>query len=350
VSRILKLLLAALPALTAFAQSDPAPTVFRAETNLVLVRFQMTPKKGQSADLRPEDIELKEDGAVRRVALLQGGPRNSLTTPVEINLLLGEAPRLWADPSRQTTDLSALDAHPNVSIAVWGIGEKLIRFAAPTRDPRTLNQAIVKAWETSEKTRGSAQPLIPAYVAVLARAAAQGRTNVLRTLVVARRNCGGQGSEATEAMEAVREAGMAVFPLTLYTGSGSAAFSASRSRPDGRAPVNISAGAKGILESEGTQSFTADYPCEGSSSFSPASDDFLKMIAKATGGRTLSRDESTAETFNAFLEWLGDEILHDYIAGFYAASSGERKPHQIRIALKDSRRGQITGYAKTVVH
>ncbi len=350
-TRTAKLPAAALLALTAFVLSDTSagqdPTVFQSETKLVLVRFQMIPKKGQSADLLPEDVELTEDGTVQRVALVQGGPQNPLTSPVEINLLFGAVPADWADPDAQALDLSALKEHPNVSIAVWAMGEKLIRLTPPTRDSRALNRAVAQAWQGLRGMANSA-PSISSYIAVLARAAAQGRTNVIRTLVVSPGKCSGRNKTVEDAMEAVRQAGITVFSQAPYTGS--VPLTASKANPDGRPPVDVSGGsAKGIMSTQ-VASSTADSPCNIPGLLSSQPDDFLDRIAKATGGRTLSRDESLPVTFSAFVAWLGDQILHDYVIGFYPAIAGEPKAHKIRVRLKDPRQGQITGYVETVAH
>jgi len=87
------------PVLCIGAQTNPPSdaATFRAETNLVTVHFQVTPKKGKpTADLRAEDIELREDGVRQKIAVFQGGRANPQAAPVEVNLLFADSQRAAA--------------------------------------------------------------------------------------------------------------------------------------------------------------------------------------------------------------------------------------------------------------
>jgi VWFA-related protein len=349
-SRTAKLLTAVLPVYAAFAQSDSSavqpPAVFRSETNLVLARFQVKPKTGPPSDLRPEDIQLTEDGTVQKIAFVQGGTGNPLSSPVELNLLFGDIPTLWADPATQALRLSAMDANPNVSVALWVIGDKLVQLAPPTRDARTLNRAL----DTDRSMVGplSSRPIAP-YVSALARAAAQGRSNVIRTLVMSPNGCyGGNQNEVKAAIEAVQKAGIAVFPVSLIvqlsSGLAPDQSAIARQTDSYRSEREQMSGQKGSQRPpSGVFSVQPGFGCDGNS-------DFLENIARATGGRRLRVDRASSQTFDAFLSALGDQVLRDYVAGFYSSSAGEPKAHKIKVTLKDSRHGQITGYARTIVH
>ncbi len=162
-------LLTLLSAFSAFAQlgstnpgqapaaGQPGPT-FRSDTNLVTVRFQMTPKKGQTADLRPEDIELREDGVPVKVSAFQGGQLYPPSIPVEVNLLFDDlrppsgttVPR-WLQS--QTLDLASIDDRGLVSVAVWAFNGDLVRLTPPTRDAATLNHAIEDLWRAWTKAK-----------------------------------------------------------------------------------------------------------------------------------------------------------------------------------------------------
>ena len=228
-AKLLAVVLLALAGVAQSGQTPAEPPIFRSETNLVLVRFQMTPKRGQSADLRPEEIEITEDGAAQKVALIQGGPANPLTVPIEVNLLfdnfrLSEArvgPWWLRD---QRLDLSAIDDRQRVSVALWTVGESLIRLTPPTRDARALNQAIDEMWETWARTPLKAAALTVPFarsVAALVGAAAQGRTNVIRFIVPLSAAC---DSEEKEPAETIRREG---FRSSLY-GSTTGPASATR--------------------------------------------------------------------------------------------------------------------------
>src|SRR5438270_10784046 len=77
--------LALLSVLALYAQT---PATFRVDTKLALVRFQVSPKRGEFVtDLRAEDIEIREDGVPQEIALFEGGRFYPRRTPVEVALL-----------------------------------------------------------------------------------------------------------------------------------------------------------------------------------------------------------------------------------------------------------------------
>jgi hypothetical protein len=120
------------------AQEPPA-ALFRTETNLALVSFQVI--SGGNAfisDLSADEIELREDGIPQKIAMFEGGRFYPHLSSVEIHLLF--------DCSGSVQKANALDPHvfsanllnefPNVSVAVWGFSERtLVNLTAPTRTP-----------------------------------------------------------------------------------------------------------------------------------------------------------------------------------------------------------------------
>jgi hypothetical protein len=56
------------------ADAPAAPATFRVTTELTLVRFEVTPdRKKFLTDLRPDDIEPREDGVPRTIPHFEGG-------------------------------------------------------------------------------------------------------------------------------------------------------------------------------------------------------------------------------------------------------------------------------------
>lgn len=222
------LLMTLLPALSVFAQADPvrpaesgqATPMSRSETNLVLVRFQMAPKKGVSNDLRPEDIELREDGVVRKIAVFQGGQLYPKSIPVEINLLFDDLSR--SEPIRRGVkpswmnswklDIGAIDDRGIASIAVWALGQNLVRLTPPTRDASMLDRAMEKLWDIWSAPY-AAEPRLLATIAAIAGTANQGRTNVVRTITVVTRGCNVEQEDG--AAKAVEGIGATIFPLMV---------------------------------------------------------------------------------------------------------------------------------------
>ena len=77
----------------------------------------------------------------------------------------------------------------------------------------------------------------------------------------------------------------------------------------------------------------------------------MQTLAKRTGGNLLSLNFANQnDSFRRIFQWLGEQIRSDYLAGFYAPSPGQPKPHKIEVALKDSKRGKLAGSAQTIVY
>jgi hypothetical protein len=78
---IASFLLATLP----LAAQDPP--VFPTDTSLALVRFQVVHNNSYELDLKPEDVQLLEDGKPRPFTVFENGRSISRTTPVDLALL-----------------------------------------------------------------------------------------------------------------------------------------------------------------------------------------------------------------------------------------------------------------------
>ena len=120
-----------------------SPPTFSSDTSLALVRFQFHQNKGDLLrNLIPEDIEIREDGVRRKVALFEGPQSSEHTVPVEISLLFdcsASVDRVAVTNANLFRE-TLLDRYPNVSIAVYGFSDSLVRLVRPTRDPAALKK------------------------------------------------------------------------------------------------------------------------------------------------------------------------------------------------------------------
>ena len=131
--------------LSALALRAQAPATFRVDSKLALVRFQVSPERGNFiTDLRPEDIEIREDGVPQEIALFEGGRFYPRRLPVEIALLFDcslsvqEAGKLNPNVFQR----GLLDEYDNASLAVYAFSDKLVRLTAATRTPSELKAAL----------------------------------------------------------------------------------------------------------------------------------------------------------------------------------------------------------------
>ena len=291
-------------------QSTPA---FRAEPNLVTVHFQYKQKKGSMLDLRPEDLELSEDGAPQKISLLQGGRANPQTAPLEVNLLFAdmrptqeEVVPPWMRDAK--FDLAAIDDGQRVSVAIWAVGNGLWRLCGPTRDATQLNRAmdgVVRVWANSANNDTM---LLEAIGAVIQQSA-QGRRGVTRILVVLTREEIGHQYGGPEAVRAAQANGIAIYPVTVgFTSRGGSSYSAAASAGNDM----------GTPARRRESAFRLN--------------DGLSWLAKVTNGQRWDRD---------MIQRLAERIRDDYVAGYYPSSVGVAKLRKVQLSLKRGVGGQV---------
>lgn len=300
------------------AQPDlPSSTTFRVDTNLALVRFQVIPQKGQFVtDLRPEDIEIREDGVPQRVGLFEGGRFYPRTVPLEISLLF--------DCSGSVQDAGTLDPHvfdesllkefENVAIAIYGFSEHLIRVTGPTRDgPR-----LMKAMEAVDAIPSGDTPLFGS-IAETARDAVSLGGNATRMMVIfsdGESTRLGDVVRSAEAVQTALEFGMALCPVMLAAPPGN------QTNPDPNSEWELRK-----LQSIGS----------------------FMNLAHATGGQGFNA-VATTDVLPSILKSLAQHVRFDYVVGFYPSSSGGRKKHKVEVVLRSKSRGEILGGSRVLVH
>ncbi len=332
--------------------ASPAPAVettptFRAESNLVTVHFQYKQKKGSTLDLRPEDLELREDGAPQKISLLQGGRANPQTAPIEVNLLF-DYMRLqeqvvppWMRDAR--FDLAAIDDGQRVSVAIWAVGNGVRRLCGPTRDATQLNRAmdgVIQVWANSADNDTM---LLEAIGAVIQQSA-QGRRGVTRILVVLPRGEIYHQYGGPEAVSVAQENRIAIYPITVYGLAGSP-YSAER-------PETYSA-AKSIGASEGVGYKIGDEILKRRDAENVGNlakrreaslrlNDGLSWLAKVTNGQMWDINSvNPGALWDKILQRLAERIRGDYVAGYYPSAAGASRLRKVQLSLKRGVSGEI---------
>lgn len=322
----------------AFGQTAPVATV-GAGGSPALIRFQITPQKGKPVtDLRPEDIEIREDGVTREVVLLEGGTGRPRTIPTEISLLIDcSRAELASGKLDERVFKEFLDEFPHLSIAVYGFASGPTRLAA-----RTRNQAdLIKALSPQLFTHPLSTSLMDHISRVLIDAASSpGRA--LRILSVFSTGQTDQGtSYATREQERydrvvsiAQQTGISVYPVLLITQL------TTQDATPGAAPLQRETtvpGPKQTLFSDISAStrlrMVGNFVNLGSATGG-------KKIEVVTGGNMLP----------TVLRWLAEQLRNEYVVAFQPAASEEKRRHNIEVVLRSKDRGEINGGSQSLVY
>lgn len=175
-----------------------------------------SPQGGQFlTDLRPEDIEIREDGVPQKTALLEGGKLYPRTVPLEIALLFDCSGSVQASGrlGPHIFHTSLLDEYENAKIAVYGFSEMLVRFTGPTRD----GPALMKVMNAVGMIPAGGTPLFRS-IAQTVRDAAEGGGNAIRLPAVVSDGMSealGDDNLDMAAIQAALETGTAIYPVLL---------------------------------------------------------------------------------------------------------------------------------------
>jgi VWFA-related protein len=291
---------------------EASPATFRVTTDLTLVRFQVTPDRQKLlTDLRPDDIEVREDGVAQKVALFEGGRFHPRTVPLEITLLFdcSGSVRLAGRLDPYVFHATLLDEFENVSIGISGFSDHLVRLTRPTRDRRRLKEAMDGV--LAVPSGGTA--LFRAIVRT-ARETAETEGGV-RLLVVLSDGLAEPRSDATlagQARRAAKETGVAIYPVLLPPNFGNFA-------------------ARGIPQAE-----------------LETVRDFLSLAA-ATGGQTFT-EMASDDLLPRVLRGIASQIRYEYVVGYYPTPSGTPAAHRVEVAWRSAPHGQIVGGTRVTVH
>jgi hypothetical protein len=223
---------------------------------------------------------------------------------VEISLLFdcsASVERVAALSPRVFRD-NFLDEFPNVSLAIYGFSDNLVRFATPTRDAATLKKAMDLVASIPQRDT----PLFGSIADTIRDAATTG-ANVIRMLVVfsdGESAWPGDENRADEAARVAEASGTTLFPVMLNK-----------------------AGASSMDAAESIHDFMS--------------------LAGATGGRVFQGFMGT-NVLPSILKAVSGEVRSDYIAGFYVPAVGDKKRHRIEVVLRSKTLGKLYGGSRTL--
>ena len=280
----------------------PGAPTFRAEANLVLVRFQVSPQKGKLlAGLRDQDIELLEDGVPQEIALFEGGRFHPRTVPLEIALLFdcSGSVQLTGRLDTRVFQRSLLDEYANAKIAIYAFTDRLTRVIPPTRDGEALMKAL-----TAVRAIPNGGTRLFGSIAEAAHDVAAAGGSAVRMLVIfsdGESTTHGDNVLDGEAIQAAQDHGIALYPVTL-----------------------------------------------SNATFSESVEKF-RLLARATGGMRFEAI-SNAGALPAILNKIAKRIQYDYVVGFYPPTSGGKTRHKVEVVLRNKDQGRILGGIRTVAH
>ena len=308
---------------------DGTPAItFRSETNLALLRFQVSPKKGEFVtDLRPEDIVVKEDGVAQKIAVFEGGRFYPRTVPVEITLLFDCSGSMASAGliNPHVFGPNLLDEYENVRLAIYGFSDDVTRLTTPTRDPETLRKATGGVLMLPHGDT----PLFRTIGAV-AREAAGTPGNAIRWMVIFSDGESYPASDTAlwgKALNDAQDLGVNLYPVTLEgPRTVSSALSAQPQPLEMAAPMPR-AGLDGAV-SRGR----------------------FEELGKLTGGQSFHEVVSTG-VLPGILRSLGRQIRFEYVVGYYhPAGGGSSKRRNVTVNWSGRSRGEILGGTRTVVY
>jgi VWFA-related protein len=322
--------------------ADPQDSsTFRSNTELALVRFQVKPKRGELIrDLRPEDIELLEDGIPQKVAVFEGGKVFPHKAPLEITLLFdcSGSVRGAGTLNPYIFHKNLLDEYENASIAIYAFSGNLVRIAPPTRDPETLQHAMnqVLAVPTGDT------PLFEAIGETLRQSAV--RPGVVRMLIVlsdGESTRPGDMSKVKPAIRVAQESGVSVSPVVLVNpGRQEIAVAETTGRPPMR-----NMGSNGPIDS----GMPVPSRSLGQNPPAPGSVKAYLDLADATGGQKFEEIAST-QVLPRVLKRIAQQMQFDYVAGYYPDRVTDLKaPHAVQVVLRTKERGTILGGTRIVI-
>lgn len=334
----------------AFAQEAELP-VFRTETTLVTASFHVIQKNRYVQSVRPEDIEILEDGAPQKIAFFEGGQFAPRRVPVEIILLFDVSGSVTQegllDPVVFKQDL--LDNLPFVSLGVYAFDSRLWRLARPTRDLNQIKFAfsMVEHPERRRKAGLRSAPLPPPpgrkggrsgtqlYEAVIqtVRDMADGPPNHSRIIVVFSDGFGTTNARPEDAWKVANQAGVTVHPVILGH----------------EKIVERLKQAQQAVHAQGGQNPAARDRLFRIQAQEQDIQDFASL-AERTGGRAFDPPIFNDSTVKRILEALVGYVRTEYVVGYTPKSTSSKRPRKVQVRLKNKSLGKLTGGVRTVTY
>lgn len=342
-----------------------APPVFRSDTSLALVRFQVVHDNTYVQNLKPEDIQLLEDGKPRKFTVFENGRASGHTNPVDLVLLFDFSGSVLNAGllNPLVFKSSVLDGLPNVRLAVYGFSDELRRYCTPTRDLTVIEAAFRSlgqraAGETivleALPKRSARRPGTWIYEAVIAAA----RDVTPKPDVHSRVTYGapsGAGDEA--AIPALSTAMMLTFSDGLANNSSAVPEDAAAVAQElGIAVYPAVLGYRNLLDQIRQAGGAGPGSDARGNSRSMKLDSLRNEVQRytrlgpLTGGRAFDLPQISLDVMRQILDFMVGQIRHQYLVGFVPEASPAPRSHKLEVRLMDKAQGTLIGGTRTVVH
>ncbi len=288
---------------SSFGQEAPR---FRVQSELVLLRFHVLKNDRDIENLDVSEIEIREDGQLRSVAVFEGfQQRQQRTIPVHLALVLDVSgsvtPYLPLTSSlMQETLIQGLESKAVISL--YAFAGETRRLSGPTRDTALLQAGLQEA--NGIDKRGSM-----VFGSLLQVCQDLGTGTDQRKVVVifsdgldtgtANRR---QRASQEQALKAARAENVVIYPVCLTE-----VFRSS---------------------SDELQAFS------------------FAQLGEQTGGRSFAPLVLNSETLQAILQTIVWEQNMEYVAGYYTQPLPKPGKRNVKVVLKNRSRGQVRGGEK----
>ncbi|HEV1288195.1 MAG TPA: hypothetical protein VNU44_22920 [Bryobacteraceae bacterium] len=346
------------------------PPVFHSDTSLALVRFQVVHDNTYVLNLKPEDIQLLEDGKPQKFTVFENGRVGGRTNIVDLVLLFDISgsvlhagllnPLVFKD--------SVLDGLPNVRLAVYGFSDDLRRYCPPTRDMAVLGAAFHSLGERAAgetivlkppPKRTNRRPGTWIYEAVIAAALDVTPKPDVHSTVTFSPPTPGAGDAAE--LASLSTAMMLVFSDGLVNGSSAIPEDAAAVAQElGVTVYPAVLGYKNILDQiKQAREAAGVHPgqIEPRSSVrlmnlegQQAEVQRFTRLGPLTGGRAFDLPQISLSVMQQILTFMVGQIRHQYLVGFVPEASPAPRSHKLEVRLVDKTQGTLMGGARTLVH
>lgn len=375
--------------------------VFSSDTQLVLLSFNVQRGAYFAADLKPEDVELLEDGKPRAFTIFEE-PGKGSRPPLELVLLFDTTTlpppeskvkvsstywdrdatyafaAHWSDKdSRAILEKEGAD----VRVSVYRYDHRQLQLLCrSTKDPQTLSHAIqrlpepIPAAEALPLTLPRGGRVLPdlgnhkqltwplswtleAVIQTLNDSTAGQDAEAMRALVVFSESVGPTSTREQNAADVALALGIPVYPvvldfeayllhpfMTMYVRTGflqeQADIYLPVPGPAERRPATIGSAPAGDLPDRTYQ------PVNGSVVTMLR----LGRLGPMTGGETLFPSRISAAVITDILGVIRDKSLSQYIVGFVPPASGKARKHRLKIGIKPGEGSKLRGGERTAVY
>jgi len=344
--------------LLAFLPLTAQQPVFHSETSLALVRFQVVHDNTYVLNLKPEDIQLYEDGKPQKFTVFENGRASGRTNTADLVLLFDISGSVLnaglLNPLVFKSTL--LDGLPNVRLAIYGFSDDLRRYCPPTRDLAVIEAAFRSLGQRAPgetiileplPKRSVKKPGTWIYEAVIAAAREMNPKPDVHSTV----DFSDPAPASESALPSLSTAMMLVFSDGLANGSSAVPEDASAVAQElGIAVYPAVLGYKDILD-QINQAKVAKRDVRLMNLQSQENEvRMFTRLGPLTGGRAFNLPQISLAVMQQILDFMVGQIRHQYLVGFVPEVSSTPRSHKLEVRLVDKTQGTLMGGTRTLVH